>query len=56
MKNKYTFLNLCYDVLAKENAPMTPEDIWKKAVETGLDKQIGAKLKQLIGKDVVKTK
>ena len=25
MKNKYTFLNLCYDVLAKENVPMTPD-------------------------------
>ena len=41
MKNKYTFSDLCYDVLAKENAPLTPDAIWKKAVEIGLDKQLG---------------
>lgn len=42
MKNKYTFLNLCCDVLTKELTPLTPDDIWKKAVEAGLDQKIGS--------------
>lgn len=42
MKNKYTFLDLCGEVLSNELTPLTPDDIWKKAVEAGLDQKIGS--------------
>ncbi len=42
MKTKYTFLNLCEDVFLQTNKPMTPDGIWAKAIESGLDKQIGS--------------
>ena len=41
MKTKYTFLNLCEDVFLQTNKPMTPNEIWDKAKEIGLDNKIG---------------
>lgn len=41
MEKQYTFFDLIVDVFEKVRNPMTPEEIWKKAVEFSLDKKLG---------------
>ena len=41
MKKKYTFIDLSVEILSQYNVPMSPDEIWQKAVEKGLDKKIG---------------
>ena len=43
MKKKYTFVNLIKDVFAVFPTPLTADEIWKKAVELGLDKKMASK-------------
>lgn len=38
MTKKYTYLDLCIDILSKDNTPMTPYEIWEKAIKLGLNK------------------
>jgi len=42
MKSKYTFLDLCKEVLTQSNKPMTPNEIWDFAKQIGLDEKIGS--------------
>lgn len=42
MRNKYTFTDLCIELLSKYNDPMSPDEIWQKAIEIGLAKKIGS--------------
>lgn len=41
MKTNYTFLDLSTEVLSQHPTPMSPDEIWQKAKETGLDAKIG---------------
>lgn len=41
MKKKYTFIDLSVEILSQYNVPMSPDEIWQKAIEIGLDKKIG---------------
>lgn len=40
---KYTFLDLCKEVLTSTKVPMSAEEIWQKAEEAGLSVKIGTK-------------
>lgn len=42
MRIKYTFIDLCIEILSKYNSPMSPDEIWKKAIEDGLAEKIGS--------------
>lgn len=42
MQNQYTFLDLIVDVFNRIKLPMSPDEIWSKAVEFGLDKKLGS--------------
>lgn len=42
MKKNYTFTDLCAEVLSMEATPMSPDEIWQKAKETGLEQKIGS--------------
>lgn len=42
MSNKYTFVSLCEEILALEKQPMSPDEIWQKAKETGIDQKLGS--------------
>ena len=41
MEKQYTFFDLIIDVFQKTKTPMSPDEIWEKAIEIGLDKKIG---------------
>lgn len=41
MKKKYTFTDLCVEILSQSGTPMSPDEIWKKALEEGWDMKIG---------------
>lgn len=41
MKKKYTFTDLCVEILSQCDTPMSPDEIWQKALEEGLDEKIG---------------
>ena len=41
MKKKYTFTDLCIEILSQCGTPMSPDEIWQKALEEGWDKKIG---------------
>lgn len=41
MKKKYTFTDLCIEILSQCGTPMSPDEIWQKALEKGLDEKIG---------------
>lgn len=41
MEKQYTFFDLIIDVFQKTKTPMSPDEIWEKAIEIELDKKIG---------------
>jgi len=42
MEIQYTFIDLINDVFNSTKTPMSPEEIWEKAVELSLDKKLGS--------------
>ena len=42
MKNSYTFSDLCAEILALHPTPMSPDEIWQKAVESGIATKLGS--------------
>lgn len=42
MKKKYTFTDLCVEILSQCGTPMSPDEIWQKALEYGLAEKIGS--------------
>ena len=42
MKSQYTFFDLIIEVFDKVKSPLSPDEIWEKAVEFGFDKKLGS--------------
>lgn len=42
MEKQYTFFDLIIEVFEKVKKPMTPEEVWEKAVEFSFDKKLGS--------------
>lgn len=40
---KYTFLNMCEEVIHRSGTPLTFQEAWESAVKLGLDKRLGSK-------------
>lgn len=42
MEKQYSFFDLIIEVFEKVKKPMTPEEVWEKAVEFSFDKKLGS--------------
>ncbi len=42
MQNQYTFFDLIIDVFTIVKTPLSPDEIWEKAIELGFDKKLGS--------------